>query len=204
MDFFLKKFQQSFSSLLFWPRFPNNASKQGMVSRTTGPQVLRVSGTCIYVQTCVRDQAWPREGFCCLFTALWLDWSIYCTTRCTVMEMWCNNRIMCLVKALLAPNSSPASIPRKDTWRGAPAGSFSLPKQCSVCAVNVCFSLTDGVEYAVLVENAHPPPSQVLSQGQQFILPSPTDPFSLPETHTSADRVSVFLLNLPEPPPLSL
>lgn len=111
---------------------------------------------------------------------------------------------MCLVKALLAPNSSPASIPRKDTWRGAPAGSFSLPKQCSVCAVNVCFSLTDGVEYAVLVENAHPPPSQVLSQGQQFILPSPTDPFSLPETHTSADRVSVFLLNLPEPPPLSL
>lgn len=103
-----------------------------MVSRTTGPDVLRVFHRCICVQTCVWDQPWPHVG---LFTALWLDRSIYCTIRCTVMEMWCNNGIMCLVKALLAPNSSSASFPRKDMCWGAPAGSCSLPKQCSQMCV---------------------------------------------------------------------
>lgn len=103
-----------------------------MVSRTTGPEVLQVFHRCICVQTCVWDQPWPHVG---LFTALWLDQSIYCTIRCTVMEMWCNNGIMCLVKALLAPNSSSASFPRKDMCWGAPAGSCSLPKQCSQMCV---------------------------------------------------------------------
>lgn len=75
--------QQSFSSVPGHVSLTTHLNKE----RSPGQQALKC---CEYlVQTCMWDQAWPCARFWHLFTAAWVDWSLYGTGarwwRCDVI-----------------------------------------------------------------------------------------------------------------------
>lgn len=146
--------------------FLDNTSKQGMVSQTTGLKVPQISqhvcerrsvqwgerkrgrdacSLCMHVYVCFSFFAcWVSSlrSRLHLLIDLFAPLYIYYTpSQSSAMEMKYNNRIFCLVKALLALNCYTRSFPRGGTCRIVPAGSFSSPKNNTLRVKQMAFLL---------------------------------------------------------------